>query len=294
MYKFYKIIDFVFKNILRIMAVLTLLLLIFIIVVITKESLVFFKNYSFVSFITGTVWKPLSKNPSFGILPIILGTIFTSVIAIIIALPIGVFTALFTSCVIKEDKHKYILPIFNILAGIPSVVYGFCGLMILVKFFEKYFHFSSGENILAGGILLAVMILPYIISTCHESMVDIKNKYALSSMALGVSKWYMIKNIVLKGSRFSIITALALGLSRALGETMAVMMVIGNSPIMPSLLSRGESLSGLIALEMGGSALGSLHYHGLYGAGFVLIILLIITNSFISLIKNIIEKKYLR
>ena len=293
MHKLYKNLDFIFTNFLRVMSFLTFILLVLIIFLISKESLSFFKEYSFWEFISTTKWSPLSQNPSFGILPMILSTLYTSLIALTIALPIGVGTALFTSCILKEKYHKYILPILNLLAGIPSVVYGFFGLLVFVKFFETNFNFATGECILIGGIILAIMILPYIVANCHESMLKIKNSFNSVSSSLGVSRFYMIKALILPSSKLAIFTAATLGLSRGIGETMAVMMVIGNSPIIPALLSRGETLSGLIALEMGAAEIGSTHYHALYGAGFTLILMLIIINLIFVIIKNILEKKYL-
>lgn len=293
MHRLYKLLDILFSNFLRIMSITTILILAFIILLISKESLLLFKQYSFFEFITATKWSPLSKVPSFGILPMILSTLYTSLLALIIALPIGIGISLFTSCILKKKYNKFIIPIFNLLAGIPSVIYGFFGLLVLVKFFETNLNFSSGECILIGGILLAIMILPYIVSTCHESMIKIKDSYNIISSSLGVSNLYMIKKLILPSSRLSILTAAFLGLSRAIGETMAVMMVIGNSPIIPKLLSRGQSLSGLIALEMGTAEINSLHYHALYGAGFTLILLLLIINLVFALIKNSIEKNNL-
>lgn len=294
MHKVYKILDKFFSNFLKVICILTILLLFLIIFIIGKESLLLFKEYSFWDFVTGTKWTPLSKTPSFGILPMILSTLYTSAIALIVALPIGVGTALYTSCMLSKKAHKYTLPIFNLLAGIPSVVYGFLGFLVLVKLFEDKLNFSSGESILIGGIILSIMILPYIISTCHESMTKIYDSYIDVSKSFGVSKWYMIKELILPSSKLAIFTSTSLGLSRAIGETMAVMMVIGNSPIIPKLLSRGETLSGLIALEMGASEIGSLHYHALYGAGFVLILILLILNLIFLFIKNKLEKNIYR
>ena len=141
MHKVYKILDKFFSNFLKIICILTILLLFLILFIIGKESLLLFKEYSFWDFITGTKWTPLSKTPSFGILPMILSTLYTSAIALIIALPIGIGTALYTSCMLSKKAHKYILPLFNLLAGIPSVVYGFFGFLVLVKIFEDKLNF---------------------------------------------------------------------------------------------------------------------------------------------------------
>lgn len=293
MHKFYKAIDFLFSNFLKIACAVTLTLLMLIIFFISKESILFFKEYSFIKFVTSNDWSPLRKVPSFGILSMICSTLYVSLVALCIALPLGIGTSLITSCVVKKKFHKYILPIFNLLAGIPSVIYGFWGLLVIVKFFEAKLNFSTGESIFVGGVVLAMMILPYIISTCHESMIKIKANHEESSSALGIHKWYMMKNLILPSAKISIFSSSILALSRAIGETMAVMMVIGNSPIMPKLFSRGETLSGLIALEMGGAEIGSAHYHALYAAGFVLIIMLLLINLFFAIAKKFIEKRYL-
>lgn len=274
----HKFIEKVFSLFIRLMAFMSIFLIIFIIFFILKESLVFFRQVSFLSFITGKIWRPVSVNPSYSIFPIILSTIFVSLIAIIIALPIGIGCALFISNYLDEGLRHFVKPYINILSGIPSVVYGFIGFLVIVKNFEVKLAFSSGESILAGGILLSIMILPFIISTCDESMINIKNKYLTTSQALGVSKWYMITKLILPTARRSILASVILGLARAMGETMAVMMVIGNSPIMPKLLSKGQTIPSLIALEMGGAQVGSLHYHGLFAAGLVLMLVLLCIN----------------
>src|SRR5699024_9983822 len=137
--------------------------------------------------------------------------------------------------------------IIDILAGVPSVVYGFIGLLVLVKFFEIRYSFPSGESVLAGGILLSIMMLPFVISTCEESMKRIYETYLPSSNAIGVSKSYMIRKLILPNSKRSILASAVLALGRGMGETMAVMMVIGNSPIMPKLLGRAQTIPSLIA-----------------------------------------------
>ena len=174
-----------------------------------------------------------SSNPldNLSILNIILGTLYVSFTAIIIALPIGIGTGLLL-CVYVNGRWKTITRgIIDILAGIPSVVYGFIGLLVIVKFFETALSFSTGESVLAGGILLSIMVLPYIISTCLETMDNIYEKNLFSSKALGISNIYMARKIVLPKSKNGIIAAIVLALGRAMGETMAVMMVIGNTPI---------------------------------------------------------------
>lgn len=276
----------IFKYIISILTVFSLLLLSFIILFILKESIVFFKEVSIIDFILGRKWNPLDSPDKLSIYPIILGTIYVSIIGIVIALPIGVGNAIVLSSYTNGEFKRIMRSLIDILAGIPSVIYGFIGLLVLVKFFEVRFSFASGESVLAGGIILAIMMLPFIISTCEESMEKVYNEYSKTSNTLGVSKSYMIRKIVLPSSKRSILASGVLALGRGMGETMAVMMVIGNSPIMPKLLGRARTIPSLIALEMGMAEVGSLHYHGLYASGFVLMMILLIINVILYIIKR--------
>lgn len=278
--------DKIFSMIIKITSYFAILILVFIIFFIAKESTAVFKEISFLDFLFGTKWHPTKVEPQIEILPMVLATIYVSVVAIVISLPIGVGTAVFLSTVINKKVKKVFDPLIDILAGIPSVVYGLLGFVFLVKFFEKYFLFSSGESVLAGGILLSIMILPYVISTVKESMIKIQEKYQVSSQALGVSKWHMIRYLILPASKKSIIAALILAFGRAMGETMAVMMVIGNSPILPKLLGRAQTIPSLIALEMSGAQLNSLHYHSLYAAGLLLMLILFVINIIFYYLKE--------
>lgn len=276
----------IFRLTITTLTLISLLLLAFIVIFIFKESVVFFKEVPMLKFISGRTWNPLDSPDKLSILPIILGTIYVSLVGIIIALPVGVGFAVVLSSYTDGRVKRLIRGIVDILAGIPSVVYGFIGLLVLVKFFEIRFSFPSGESVLAGGIILSIMMLPYIISTCDESMEKIYEEHFQYSSALGVSKSYMIRKIILPESRRSILAAIVLALGRGMGETMAVMMVIGNSPIMPKLFKKCQTIPSLIALEMGMAEVGSLHYHSLFASGFILMIMLLIINIILYLIKR--------
>ena len=270
----------------KFIALFSLLLLSFIILFIFKESISFFKEVSILKFISGSTWNPLQSPDTLSILNIILGTIYVSIVAIFIALPIGVGCAVLLAGYMKGTSRIVVRGIIDVLAGVPSVIYGFIGLMVLIRFFERVLDFSSGESVLVGGILLSLMVLPYIISTCDETMEKIYTNYSPSSKALGIPKSYMIRTIILPQSLKSIIASIVLALGRAMGETMAVMMVIGNAPIMPKLLGKCQTIPSLIALEMGMAEVGSLHYHSLFAAGFVLMAMLLIINIGLYYIKR--------
>lgn len=276
----------IFKFIVSFLTLFSLLMLSFIVLFILKESIAFFKEIPIINFILGRKWNPLDSTDKLSIYPTILGTVYVSVIGIIIALPIGVGNAIVLSNYANGKVKQIIRGLVDILAGIPSVIYGFIGLLVLVKFFEVEFLFSSGESVLAGGIVLSIMMLPFIISTCEESMGKLYNEYSKPSNALGVSKSYMIRKIILPNSRRSILASGVLALGRGMGETMAVMMVIGNAPIIPKLLGKCQTIPSLIALEMGMAEVGSLHYHALYASGFILMMILLFINATVYLIKK--------
>lgn len=278
--------DKIFTYFIKSMTFLSFLILGFIIIFIIKESFPLFKEMTISDFILGKRWRPYSENnPAIGIYNIIAATIYVAFIGTIIAFPFGVGCSIFLSCVVSEKIKNIIKPYIDILAGVPSVIYGFMGLVIIVKFFEKLGR-ASGESVLAGGILLSIMILPFMIGTCEETMTVIRKKYENSSKSLGISKWYMISELILPASVKSIFVAVILSLSRALGETMAVMMVIGNAPIFPKLLGKSQTISSLIALEMGMVEVGSIHYNALFTSGLVLMIMILGINISINYFKR--------
>lgn len=238
------------------------------------------------TFVSGLIWDPLAGEPKAGILPMILATLYVSLVAVLIALPIGVGCALELAVLENEWLKGFLTAILGVLAGIPSVIYGFIGLLVVVKFLEIKLMLAAGESILSGGIVLAVMVLPFVVSASLETMEKSYEKYKLTSLALGVSKSYMLRALILPNAKGAILTSLILALARAMGETMAVMMVIGNSPILPKLLGKGETIPALIALEIGTADLDSLHYHALFSAGFVLMIFLILLNALFYLIRK--------
>ena len=166
------------------------------------------------------------------------------------------------------------LAFIDLAAGIPSVIFGFIGLTVVVKGFALYLDMAAGQCILAAGLILAVMLLPFIISACYESLQNVRKKYEPSALALGFSREVTFFRILFPAFCPGIMVAAMMALGRALGETMAVMMVIGNSPIFPRLFGRGQTISALTALEMGSIEYGSLHHSVLYTANAVLLVIL--------------------
>lgn len=275
----------VFKYTVYLFTLFTILLLLTLIIFLYNQSLPFFLKNNFLKFIFGRVWDATEVLGSFGIFNILLASVFISILACIISLPIAIGTALFISFYTKKSR-VILIWVINILAGIPSIIYGFFGMIIIVKNIEKIFKVSAGESVLAGSIILSIMILPYFVSNLIETIELIKKKYQRDSDALGISKEYFIRKVVLKKLHFSILTGFMISFSRAIGETMAVMMVIGNAPIFPKLLSKAQTIPSLIALEIGMSEVYSEHYYALFASGFILLILVLIINILLFIINR--------
>lgn len=266
----------VFRFVITIGAILSSILVLLVFFYILKESLPFLKAVSCREFLLGSSWSPLSPNPSYSFLPMIFATLYVSFLAIAFVMPLGIGCAFFLSFHVKKSHSRIILSFIDMLAGIPSVIFGFLGLVILVKFMEQNLNMVTGESVLAGGILLSIMLFPYVITGCAETLEKGKEKYYIASQSLGVSKWYTMRVVMLPFAANSIFVNMLLAFSRAVGETMAVMMVMGNSPIFPRLLGRAETIPSLIALEMGTATYRSIHYSALYTAGLILIIIILI------------------
>lgn len=279
--------DQLFHIFVVILTVLTVGLLLFLLGFMLHESLPALREVGLLPMLTGEEWRPLfyQDAPSYGLRNILLSTLYVSLLAVAITLVIGVGCSLWLSCAVSDRGRAYLLPCIDLLAGIPSVVYGFVGLYVVVRIIERCGR-PAGESILAGAIVLSVMILPYMIASCCHTMVSVYHRFAASSAALGVDRWYMAGQLVLPAARRGILISTALSTGRAMGETMAVMMVLGNAITRPTLLGKGETISALIALEMGTAERGSIHFSALYAAGLILLVLLLAIQLLFSLLQR--------
>lgn len=276
-----------FRLFIGLLALLAAATLAFVIFFIVKEALPLFKEVSVWDVIFGKRWMPIAYvgEPSFGIFNFIMATLYVSLLAMIIASVVGIGAAVYLSCAASGRARALLYPSINLLAGIPSVIYGFIGLVVLVRLFMKL-GVHTGSCVLAAAILLSVMLLPYLISSCSETILKAKEKYLPASNAMGIDKWHAVVSVILPASWGNILLSMILAIGRAMGETMAVMMVIGNANLFPTLLGKSETIAGVIALEMGTAEAGSLHYRGLYAAGLVLMIMLFIINGMIAALRR--------
>ena len=233
-------------------------------------------------FLLGTKWKP--GNDIYGIFPMILGSLYVTAGAIIIGVPTGIFTAVFMARFCPEKLHKLLKPAVDLLAGIPSVVYGFFGLMVIVPLIRKFFG-GTGTSMLAACIVLGIMILPTIISVSESALRAVPDSYYEGSLALGASHERSVFFTIVPAAKSGILAGVILGIGRAIGETMAVVMVAGNQPVMPNSLTRGlRTMTANIVLEMGYAA--DLHREALIATAVVLFVFILIINLAFSIIKR--------
>lgn len=231
-------------------------------------------------FITGQRWAPTQEI--YGIFPMIIGSLMVTVGALILGVPVGIGCAVFLAELAKPKIAGVIKPGIELLAGIPSVIYGLYGLTVIVPFIRKVFN-NQGFSVLAGSIVLAIMILPTIINVSESAIRSVPRDYKEASLSLGSSHWQSIKNVIVPAARSGIIAGVILGMGRAIGETMAVIMIVGNSPLIPeSILSPVRTLTGNIGIEMG-YASGE-HQKALFATGIVLFAFIMLLNVAANLI----------
>ncbi|MGL5329669.1 MAG: phosphate ABC transporter permease subunit PstC [Peptostreptococcaceae bacterium] len=237
------------------------------------------KGYSFTEFLTGVNWLPSSDQ--FGILPMIVASLIATGGSLIIGVPVGILTAVFIAEIAPKKIAKLMSPAVELLAGIPSVLYGIFGLAFIVPNIQKAFDLPKGQSLLAVIIVLAIMMLPTIISVSETAIRAVPRYYKEGSLALGASKIETIFKVILPAAKSGILAAVVLGIGRSLGETMAVILVAGNSPMMPSsLMDSVRPLTTNIALEMG-YAFGT-HQEMLFATGVVLFSFILILNLILN------------
>ena len=253
-----------------------------------KGKFIVIPNVNLSEFIQGKEWFPTALPAvQLGALPLILGTLWVSLIAILIALPIGLATAIYMAEVANSRMRNLLKPVIELLAGIPSVVYGFFGLIIIVPMIQNVFNLPVGETALAGSIVLAIMALPTIITVSEDAIRNTPRAMKEASLALGANRWQTITRVVIPYSISGISAAAILGIGRAIGETMAVLMVTGNAAIIPhTILQPVRTIPATIAAELGEAPNGGIHYKALFALGCILFILTLIINLWVEYISR--------
>lgn len=227
-----------------------------------------------------TRWYPIEDY--FGILPLLVGSFAVTVGALIISVPLGLLTAIYISEIASRSTKEILKPLVELLGGFPSVVLGFLGLLILSQYLRELMSLPTGLSALTGSLILAGIALPTIVSISEDALDTVPKSYRDAALALGATEWQTIWRVTLPAAKSGVLTAIMLGIGRAIGETMVVLMVTGNAPMMPqglkTLINPTRTMTATIAAEMGEVANGSTHYHVLFFIGIVLFVIALVVN----------------
>ncbi len=272
-----------------ILAFSSLLFLLGIIVILFKEGLPIFKYVKLFEFIGGKFWYPTYDPPDFGILPLILGTFWVTIGAMFIAVPVGIGSALYLHEIAGFRERAVLKPIIELLAGIPSIVYGFFGMVILAPFLQRLLNIPIGLCLFTASFILGIMAVPTVSSLAEDALDYVPKSFREASFALGANRWQTLVKVVIPAAGSGISTAVILGVSRIVGETMTVLMIAGGAAVIPkSLFEPVRPMTATIAAEMGEAVVGSAHYHALFGIGLILFLITLIFN----MIAEVIGRRY--
>ena len=278
-----------YKWIFTVLAFASLIFLIGIVVVLFKEALPIFKHVSVSKFLFGKAWYPTYSTPEFGILPLILASILVTFGAIVVCVPLGVGSALYLHELAGHKQRAILKPLIEILASIPSVVYGFFGMVILTPLLQNLFHLPTGLTALNASLVLGIMATPTVCSLADDALNYVPKSFREASFAVGANRWQTLTRVVIPAAGSGISTAIILGMSRAIGETMTVLMVAGGAAVIPhSFLEPVRPMTAAIAAEMGEAPMGGSHYHAL----FAIALILFLTTFVFNIIAEMISRRF--
>ncbi len=271
----------------------------FILLFLLRDGFPIFTQVGPVNFLLGPDWAPTAVEPLYGIFPLIVGTLLVTFGAMVFAVPLSIGCAIYVSELASPRMKNILKPAIELLAGIPSVVYGFFGLIVLTNFIRVAFDLPTGETWLAASVLLGIMALPTIISVSEDALSAVPREYKEGSLAIGATRWQTISRVLVPAALSGIAAAIILGIGRAVGETMAVMMVAGNAAIIPdpiwNILSPLRTLTGTLGIEMGEVSVGSDHYNALFGVAVILLIITLVINiSAVAILRFLREGRTVR
>ncbi len=276
--------EILFKSLTYFAAIFSILALFGIISTLFIEGLPMFKEVSFREFFLSTKWYPTNEHQSFGALALLIGSVTVTLGALIIAIPIGLGSAIYLSEIAGSRTKEIVKPMIELLAGIPSVVYGLFGMAFLAPFLIRTLGIDSGLNIFTASIVLGIMIIPIISSMSEDALSTVPRALREASYGLGATKWETITRVVVPAAKTGIMGSFVLGFGRAIGETMVVIMVAGGAAQIPSsIFDPVRPLTTSIAVEMAETVLGSIHFHSLFALAIMLFIITFITNLFTEL-----------
>ncbi len=284
----------VVESLLFFSAITSILAMVLIFYFLTFESFLAFREVGIFDMLLGQKWHP--AGDIFGMAPIIVGSVLITLVALFINILVGVPLAIYLSELAGPWSRELLKPSIELLAGVPSIVYGFLGVLVLVVYLEGSFDMLTGRSILAGAILLGIMFIPALTTICEDALRAVPKEFKEGSLALGATHWQTVRNVTLPAASSGIIAAVILNVGRIIGETMAALLVVGNVARLPSpvfdVFDRGAIFTSVIAGEMGEVAHGSMHYHALFAVGFVLLVIVTVINISADLVRAAIQKRF--
>jgi phosphate transport system permease protein len=283
----YRIKEKIYKGIFTLLAFASLVFLVGITLTLFIEGLPVFKEVGFFNFIFGKSWYPTYEPPEFGILSLILGSLWVTAGAVFFCVPIGVGSALFINELAGKRVKAVLKPVIEILAGIPSIVYGFFGMVIVAPFIQNLLNLPVGLTAFTGSLMLGIMATPTVCSISEDALSFVPRSFREASLAVGANRWQTLTRVVLPASASGISTSIILGMSRAVGETMTVLMVTGGAAVIPhTFFQPVRPMTSTIAAEMGEAVMGSTHYHSLFAIGLILFFITLVFNIIAELISR--------
>ncbi|NBI06774.1 phosphate ABC transporter permease subunit PstC [Senegalia massiliensis] len=280
----------IISKILMVLASISILTTIGIIVILSKETFLFFQEISIKDFLTGTEWTALFANPKFGVLPLVLGTLMIAIYGSIVAIPVGLGSAIYLSEYASDKTRKIVKPLLEILAGIPSIVYGYFALTFITPILKKFFPDINVFNALSASIAVGIMIIPMISSLSEDAMKAVPDEIRQGAYALGATKFEVSTKVVIPAALSSIISSFVLAISRAIGETMIVTLAAGSTPrlTLNPLESVQTMTSFIVQVASGDVTHGGLIYKTIFAVGMLLFLITLLMN----IIARMIIKKY--
>jgi phosphate transport system permease protein len=279
--------EIVIKNIFAFFAFLSVLILGLIVIFLFREGVPIFREVSVYKFLFGNFWYPTYDPPEYGIWTLIVGSVIVTLFACLIAVPMGVLSAIYISEIAPASIKEILKSVIELLAGLPSVVLGFFGMVIVAPWLQETFDLPTGLNIVNASFMLAIMAIPTISSISEDALYAVPREYKEASYALGATKFETIVNISVPAALSGISTAVILGMARAIGETMVVLMVAGGAAAIPqSIFDSVRPMPASIAAEMGEAPYRSGHYHALFATGIVLFFITLAFNLVADYISN--------
>jgi len=258
------------------------------------ESIPAFIDVGVIQLIFGQKWH--ASGDIYGMMPLIIDSLLVTILALIINIAIGIPLAIYLAELANPTARAILKPSIELLAGVPSIVYGFLGVIILVSYLQNSFDMLTGRSILAGSILLGIMFIPYITTICEDALRAVPKEFKEGSLALGANRWQTIKNVTVPAASSGITAAVLLNIGSIIGETMAVLLVVGNVSRIPTpvfnIFDQGATFTSVIAGEMGEVARGSTHYHVLFAVGFILLLVVSVLSIAADLIRARIRRRF--